>query len=82
MNIEFTIDGRSVSAAPGQTILEAARAHGIEIPSLCREQRVSRTTSCFVCVVKDCKTGRFLPSCSACPAPGRLCCFPPLWVPR
>jgi len=71
MNIEFTIDGRPVSAAPGQTILEAARAHGIEIPSLCREQRVSRTTSCFVCVVKDCKTGRFLPSCSACPAPGQ-----------
>ena len=71
MSIEFTIDGKVFSAEPGQTILEVARANGIEIPSLCREQRISKTTSCFVCVVKDCKTGRFLPSCSACPAPGQ-----------
>ena len=71
MSIEFTIDGRTFSAEPGQTILEVARANGIDIPSLCREQRVSKTTSCFVCVVKDQKTGRFLPSCSACPSPGQ-----------
>ena len=71
MSIEFTIDGKVFSAEPGQTILEVARANGIEIPTLCREQKVSKTTSCFVCVVKDCKTGRFLPSCSACPAPGQ-----------
>ena len=71
MSIEFSIDGRTVSAEPGQTILEVARANGIEIPSLCRERQVSKTTSCFVCVVKDQKTGRFLPSCSACPAPGQ-----------
>ena len=71
MSIEFTIDGRVFTAEPGQTILEVARANGIEIPSLCREQRVSKTTSCFVCVVKDQKTGRFLPSCSACPSAGQ-----------
>ena len=71
MSIEFSIDGRTFTAEPGQTILEVARANGIEIPSLCREQKVSKTTSCFVCVVKDQKTGRFLPSCSACPAQGQ-----------
>ena len=71
MSIEFILDGRTVSAEPGQTILEVAKANGIEIPTLCREQRISRTTSCFVCVVKDKKTGRFLPSCSACPAQGQ-----------
>ncbi|MBQ6353102.1 MAG: (2Fe-2S)-binding protein, partial [Lentisphaeria bacterium] len=47
MSIEFTIDGKTVSAAPGMTILEVAQANGIEIPTLCREQRISRTTSCF-----------------------------------
>ena len=51
MSIEFILDGRTVSAEPGQTILEVAKANGIEIPTLCREQRISRTTSCFVCVV-------------------------------
>ena len=60
MSIEFILDGRTVSAEPGQTILEVAKANGIEIPTLCREQRISRTTSCFVCVVKDKKTGRYI----------------------
>ena len=71
MSIEFILDGKPVSAEPGMTILEVAKANGIEIPTLCREQRISRTTSCFVCVVRDKKTGKFLPSCSSCPAPGQ-----------
>ena len=71
MSIEFILDGKKVAAEPGMTILEVAKATGIEIPTLCREQRISRTTSCFVCVVRDKKTGKFLPSCSSCPAPGQ-----------
>lgn len=69
--IEFILDGKPAVAEPGQTIVEAAAASGIVIPTLCREQRISKTTSCFVCVVKDKKTGRFLPSCSSVPAPGQ-----------
>ena len=69
--IEFFLDGRKVSARPGETVLEVARRENIYIPSLCREERISKTTSCFVCVVQDVKTGRFLPSCAACPAPGQ-----------
>ncbi|MBR2633670.1 MAG: FAD-dependent oxidoreductase [Lentisphaeria bacterium] len=71
MSIEFILDGRTVAAEPGQTIMDVARANNINIPGLCGEKRISKTTSCFVCVVKDLKTGRFLPSCSARPAPGQ-----------
>ena len=71
MSIEFFIDGRPVTAEPDQTIMAAAKAHGIVIPGLCGDKRISRTTSCFVCVVRDKKTGKFLPSCSAKPAPGQ-----------
>ena len=71
MSIEFFLDNRPVTAEPGETILDVARKNGIEIPTLCRDERVSKTTSCFVCVVKDLKTGKFIPSCSACPAPGQ-----------
>ena len=71
MSIEFFLDNRPVTAEPGETILDVARKNGIEIPTLCRDEKVSRTTSCFVCVVKDLKTGKFIPSCSACPAPGQ-----------
>ena len=71
MSVEFKIDGKTIIAENGETILQAAARNGIAIPSLCRNQKISHTTSCFVCVVKDCKTGRFLPSCSACPANGQ-----------
>ena len=69
-NITFKIDGKEISAASNRTILDIATENGISIPSLCHNQRISRTTSCFVCVVKDVKSGRFLPSCSACPGAG------------
>ncbi|MFA7230042.1 MAG: FAD-dependent oxidoreductase [Victivallaceae bacterium] len=68
--IKFILDGKEVTAEPGQTILQVAENNGIQIPTLCYSQKISRTTSCFVCVVKDTKTGRFLPSCSACPNEG------------
>ena len=71
MSIEFILDGRTVTAEAGQTIMEVARNNNINIPGLCGEKRISKTTSCFVCVVKDLKTGRFLPSCSAMPAAGQ-----------
>ena len=70
-NIVFKIDGKEFSAAPGETILQVAARNGISIPTLCHNEKISRTTSCFVCVVKDAKSGRFLPSCSACPNPGQ-----------
>lgn len=69
-NIIFKIDGKDISAAPGRTILDIAQEFGISIPTLCHNQKISCTTSCFVCVVKDVRSGRFLPSCSACPSAG------------
>ena len=71
MSIEFILDGRTVTAEPGQTIMQVARDNNINIPGLCGEKRISKTTSCFVCVVRDVKTGRFLPSCSAMPSAGQ-----------
>ena len=71
MSIEFFLDGKPVTAEAGQTIMDVARANGINIPGLCGEKRISKTTSCFVCVVKDKKTGKFLPSCSAMLARGQ-----------
>ena len=70
-DITFILDGKSVTAREGETILSAAKRAGVPIPALCFNGKVSKTTSCFVCVVKDKKTGRFLPSCSACPSEGQ-----------
>ncbi len=64
MSITITIDGKKFTAEKGETILRVAERNGISIPTLCFSEKVAKNTSCFVCVVKDLKTGRFVPSCA------------------
>lgn len=63
--INLKIDGKEVEAATGQTILEVAEENGIEIPTLCYHEQLSKTTSCYLCMVKDKNTGNYIPSCSS-----------------
>jgi formate dehydrogenase major subunit len=49
--VDLTIDGRQVAAEPGTTILQAARAAGIEIPTLCQHDRLDPISACRLCVV-------------------------------
>jgi [NiFe] hydrogenase diaphorase moiety small subunit len=49
--ITFTIDGKTVSGKPGQTILEAADAAGVYIPRLCQQNKLTPHGSCRVCLV-------------------------------
>ena len=50
--ITATIDGRQVKAKEGMTILEAARANGIDIPTLCYHQDLTPIGACRICVVE------------------------------
>jgi len=50
--ITLTIDGKEVSATPGQTILECASEMGIFIPTLCHYQNTTNVGACRVCVVE------------------------------
>lgn len=50
--IKFTLDGIELEVEKGTTVLEAARAIGIHIPSLCYLKGVSKPSSCRVCVVE------------------------------
>jgi [NiFe] hydrogenase diaphorase moiety small subunit len=47
--ITLTIDGVTVEALPGQTILEAADQAGIYIPRLCHQSGLKHQASCRVC---------------------------------
>ena len=60
---KLTIDGREVEVPPGSTILDGARALGIDIPTLCFLRGYKPVTSCLVCVVKLRNTSRVIPSC-------------------
>lgn len=60
----ITINGAPVEAAKGSTILEAARAAGIGIPSLCYLKDVSHVASCRVCVVEVDGIDHPVPACA------------------
>lgn len=47
----ITIDGQRVAAPDGATILDAARAAGIHIPTLCHHPDLSNVGACRMCVV-------------------------------
>jgi len=49
--ITFTIDGREISAEPGETILVAAERAGVYIPRLCAHPDLKPHGSCRVCTV-------------------------------
>src|SRR5260370_12697517 len=49
---KVTIDGRTVEAADGWSVLEAARAAGVTIPTLCHHPKLSPDGSCRLCVVE------------------------------
>jgi CRP-like cAMP-binding protein/Fe-S-cluster-containing hydrogenase component 2/ferredoxin len=57
--VKLTIDGRSIEVAPGTTIFEAARRHGIAIPTLCHAQHQTPVAVCRVCAV-DVKNARVM----------------------
>ncbi|MDR2905066.1 MAG: (2Fe-2S)-binding protein [Helicobacteraceae bacterium] len=50
--INFTIDGVAVTARGDETILQAARANGIYIPTLCYLAKLTPAGSCRLCVVE------------------------------
>jgi bidirectional [NiFe] hydrogenase diaphorase subunit len=63
-SISVRIDGELVTAQEGQTILEAARANGKQIPTLCYLKGLSAVGACRVCVVELAGTDRLLPACT------------------
>ena len=52
MNIQITMDGRSLDVEQGVTILNAARQHGIAIPTLCDYPGLPAHGSCRMCIVE------------------------------
>lgn len=59
----LTINGKLVSAKEGQTVLEAARDAGVEIPTLCHLEGVSDVGACRLCMVEMAGSGKLLPAC-------------------
>ena len=50
--IKLTINGQKITAEDGMSILDAALAHGIEIPALCHDPDLKPESSCRLCLVE------------------------------
>lgn len=64
--INLTINGQAVSAEAGSTILQAAEAIGIDIPTFCYDKSLCKEGACRICVV-EVERARLL--AAACVAP-------------
>lgn len=51
-DIRLQIDGKEVQATKGMTVLEAARAAGIAIPTLCMHDALEPYGGCRLCIVE------------------------------
>jgi formate dehydrogenase major subunit len=60
----FTLNQRTVGFLPGQTILEAASAAGVRIPTLCHLRGTSPTGACRICLVEVAGARTLVAACS------------------
>jgi bidirectional [NiFe] hydrogenase diaphorase subunit len=68
--VTLTIDGQDMTAPGEQTLLQAAREHGIDIPTLCHLDGLSDVGACRLCLVELHGSNKLLPACVTAVAEG------------
>jgi bidirectional [NiFe] hydrogenase diaphorase subunit len=59
----LTINGQMIGAGEEQTVLEAAREAGIEIPTLCHLEGLDPVGACRLCLVEITGSNKLQPAC-------------------
>jgi predicted molibdopterin-dependent oxidoreductase YjgC len=62
--VTLKINGKTVTAAKGATVLEAATEAGIQIPTLCKHEKLTPFAGCRMCLVEVAGTSRLYTSCT------------------
>jgi NADH-quinone oxidoreductase subunit G len=68
----ININGTAVEFKQGQTIIEAARDHGIEIPHFCWHPKLSISGNCRICLVEVEKMPKLVIACSTLASEGMV----------
>ncbi len=61
---KLTIDGKEIEFKQGQTVIEAARENGVEIPHFCWHPKLSVSGNCRMCLVEIEKMPKLAIACS------------------
>ena len=64
------IDGKEVTAIPGEAILRAAQRAGFNVPTLCDDEKLAPAAACRMCLVEIEGYHRPMPSCHLPVEPG------------
>lgn len=62
--MKLTVNGNTVEAQAGETLLTVLRREGIHVPTLCHMEGMLPTGACRICVVEVEGQGNLIPSCS------------------
>ena len=68
--ITLTIDGKEVGARQDQTILDVAREHGVDLPTLCQVDGLTNVGACRLCLVEVKGSPRLFAACTTRPTEG------------
>jgi formate dehydrogenase major subunit len=69
---QITVNGKDIPFEPGATVLEAARASGIDIPTLCWYPKLPIVGNCRICLVSVQGQGKLIPACATPAAEGMV----------
>jgi len=70
--VKFTLNGQSIEALAGETIIQAANRTGTEIPHLCYTESLRSDGNCRACMVEIEGERVLAPSCCRNPTPGMV----------
>ena len=62
--IKLVVNGKVIEAAKGATVLDVLKREGLDVPTMCFLDNSEHFPTCMVCIVKDLKTDKLIPSCS------------------
>ncbi len=68
--VTFTLNGREVSAEPGESLLKVAQREGFDVPHLCYKDGLEPAGNCRACMVEIQGERVLAPSCCRYPAAG------------
>ncbi len=66
--VQFSLNGKSISARADETLLQVAQREGLEVPNLCYSERQGQDGNCRSCVVEIEGERVLAPSCCRYPA--------------
>lgn len=71
-NLVFQLNGQTITAQDNETILQAAKRQGVQIPHLCYKDGLAAEGNCRACVVEIDGERALQPSCCRAPKPNMV----------